>query len=287
MIEKLLHTLGFSADEARLYLALWQSGPTAVGRIAQRLGMPRSSLYGLLDRLVQKGIVSWEDTGGGVRRYHAEPPKALEAIFQRRRQELEDAQKDFQRLLPQLSKQSRGDFSAPRMTVYQGKAQLKNILSDIFLYQDIETYSLWPIKLMMDVLGADYFRHHNITRIQKRIHVKAIWPAASTVDAAKHPYLGGGSGFLREIRIAPPEMDFTMGYWIYGDQVAVLSSVKECFGFVLESREFANMLRVQHMAVWALSKPFETPPKAVAGFLAQHGSKSGGAKKPPSKPKAG
>lgn len=286
MIEKLLHTLSFSADEARLYLALWQSGAATAGRIAQRLGLPRSSLYGLLDRLVQKGIVRWEDTGGGVRRYHAEPPKVLDTIFQRRKQELEEARNDFQRLLPQLSKQSRTDFSAPRMTVYQGKAQLENILSDIFLYQDIETYSLWPMRLMMDVLGADYFRHHNITRIQKHIRVKAIWPAAYAVDPVKHPYLGGGSGFLREIRIAPPEMNFTMGYWIYGDQVAVLSSIKECFGFVLESREFANMLRVQHMAVWTLSKPFETPPKAVAAFLLRHGSKLGVVKKPTAKTKA-
>ncbi len=271
MIEELLQTLGFSEDEARLYLALWESGPMTAGRIAQKHGVARSSLYGVLDRLVQKGIVKWEEGGGSVRRYHAEQPGAIKDIFSKRRQELEVAQNRFNDLLPQLYQKSKSDAAAPRLTVYQGKMQLQNILSDMFTYRDVETLSLWPIKKMVEILGADFFRQHNIARIRHRLFTRAIWPAAHVVDIAKHPYLGSGAGFQREVRIAPPEMDFTMGYWIFGTQVAVLSSMEECFGFVLESREFSNMLRVQHQAVWALSQPLIVPPKAVATWLAQYG----------------
>lgn len=274
MIEQQLHILGFAEEEIRLYLHLWQNGPTTAGRIAQRSGITRTSLYGMLDRLVQKGVVRCEEPGGSVRRFHAEPPGVFQDMFTRRRQEMADAQEQFHELLPKLYQKARADVLTPRLTLYQGKAQLQNILSDMLLYQDIETYSLWPISLMVEILGADYFRHHNITRIKRRIYTKAIWPEKYLINLESHPYLGGGAGFRREIRVAPSHIDFTMGYWIYGANVAVLSSAQECFGFVLESHEFAHMMKVQHMAIWAQSRRLDMPPKAVAAFAAKYGDTS-------------
>lgn len=63
-----------------------------------------------------------------------------------------------------------------------------------------------------------------------------------------------------------------MGYWIYGAQVAVLSSVQECFGFVLESQEFASMMQVQHMVIWDQSRPLDVSHKSVTDFAAKYGS---------------
>ncbi len=160
MIEKHLYALGFSAEEVRLYLDLWQQGPAAAGRIAQRCGIRRSSLYGVLDRLVQKGIVRCEEPGG-VRRYHAEPPGVFQEMFARRQRHLAEAQESFHELLPKLYKKSRSDVSTPRLTLYQGKAQLQNILGDMLLYHDIETWSLWPVSLMTEILSPESSAQHS------------------------------------------------------------------------------------------------------------------------------
>ena len=270
MIEHTLEALGFGAEEVRLYLHLWQKGPATAGRIAQRCGLRRSSLYGMLDRLVAKGVVTCEEPGG-VRRFHAVAPGVFQDMFARRQQELAEAQTQFHQLLPRLYQATKPGGAEPRLTLYRGKDQLQNVIGDMLLYDTIETFAFWPIRTMVEILGSDYFRQHNIARIKRGISVKAIWPEKQIIDQSTHPWLGSGTGFLREIRLAPPSVDATMGYWIYGAQVAVLSSAQECFGFVLESVEFAALMRVQHDILWSQSRPLACDAPETAAFAAKHG----------------
>ena len=87
------------------------------------------------------------------------------------------------------------------------------------------------------------------------------------MDIKKHPYLGTGEKFLREIRIAPKDIGFSMGYWIYGNKVAFISSKKEAFGFIIESKELAEMLSSQFEVMWKLSKPIVTKLSDTESFL--------------------
>lgn len=58
-----------------------------------------------------------------------------------------------------------------------------------------------------------------------------------------------------------------MGYWIYGNKVAFISSRKESFGFIIESAELATMLRTQFEVLWKASKPITVDPKDTNLFL--------------------
>jgi HTH-type transcriptional regulator, sugar sensing transcriptional regulator len=120
---------------------------------------------------------------------------------------------------------------------------------------------------MIDVLSPEFFRYLNKTRIENNIYVRALWPEKQAVDVSKHPYLGVGKEFLREIRIAPPGIDCTMGYWIYGNKVAFISSRKEAFGFIIESAELVQLLLTQFDMIWGLSRPLKGDSDAAAEFL--------------------
>jgi hypothetical protein len=65
----------------------------------------------------------------------------------------------------------------------------------------------------------------------------------------------GDEEHLRELRFAPKGMTWNMGYWMYENRVAFLSSEKEGFGFVIHSKEFAQMMRLQFEQMWKVSKP--------------------------------
>jgi len=58
----------------------------------------------------------------------------------------------------------------------------------------------------------------------------------------------------RDVRIAPPNLDFSMGYAIYGNTVRFISNQKN-FGFLVESQELADMMRNQFKIIWDISKP--------------------------------
>ena len=87
------------------------------------------------------------------------------------------------------------------------------------------------------------------------------------VALKKHPYLGSGKLFKREVRVAPAEIQFSMGYWIYGNKVAFLSSRKESFGYIIESAELAEMMLSQFEVIWRLAQPLPTKEEEVRDFL--------------------
>ncbi len=268
MLEKILIALGLSDDERKIYLHILNSGATSAGELARKLGMARPTLYDLLRKLSGKGVVA-QSMRRGVRSYHAEAPHKLDQMLGKRIKELQERQKQLQTMLPLLEARRSKQFLTPRFQFFDGPEGVKNVVMDMLLYHDITTYSFWSIKSAMGLLGADFFRFHNIERIRSRIAVRAIWPNNQAVNIRRYPFLGGGEGFHREIRIAPPDADTSMGYWIYANKVAFLSSTSECYGFIVESSECADMMTRQHQMIWRLSKKLVINSEDTSGFLAE------------------
>lgn len=266
MLAKLLSGLDINEEESQLYSFLLESGPLPAGKIATLIGCPRSSLYGVLSRLQERGLVG-QSVHQGVKVFAAQDPTSVVLLFQRRIDELAANQSEYKKLLPSLLRHGSAGLLAPRFQVYEGGEGLKGVLQNMLLYSNIETMALWPIKAMVEILGEQFFRHLNKERIKSRIYTRAIWPASQTLDTRQHGYLGAGQGFLREIRIAPRNLTFSMGYWIYADKVAFLSSKHESFGFIVQSRELVELQTVQFEVLWRISQVLQTNCNATADFL--------------------
>lgn len=253
-LNDILLSLGFAAEEIRVYFALLEYGPTAAGAFSKRFGIVRSSLYGILQRLQDGGLIT-QSQREGVKLFSAQEPEVISLLFDQKIGDLRRKQEIYTTLLPELRMKRAANLMNPSFQLFEGEEGMRNILKDMLLYRDIETQAFWPIKQMIDVLSPDFFQYLNKIRIENNLYTRAIWPQKQVVDIAKHPYLGVGDAFLREIRIAPPEIDCSMGYWIYGNKVAFISSRREAFGFIIESAELVQMLLTQFEVIWNLSKP--------------------------------
>ena len=268
MIQKIFSSLGLGDIEAKVYFALLEFGPQPAGALSKKLGIPRSSLYGVLRRLLDTEIVG-ETVRHKVSIFAAEPPDRLKLLFRRRREELDHHEGALDAMLPLLKKRRGGRLLRPKVQVFEGGDGLRAALKDMLLYSNADTFSLWPIGNMLEVLGGDFFRYLNKERIRNHIRTQALWPVAQAVDIRKHPYLGTGKEFLREIRLLPPHIHFPMGYWVYAEKAAFISSRAESFGFVIESQELAETLRAQFDVLWAMATPFKPDAAASRAFLAE------------------
>jgi hypothetical protein len=190
----------------------------------------------------------------------------IKLIFEQKIEHLQNNKNEFEKILPELLKNA-GKIATPKFQIFEGKEGLQNALKDALLYNNLETATYWPIKSMIGILGGDFFRYLNKERIKKNIYNRAIWPEKQKVSIEKHPYLGYGDDFLREIRIAPKDINFEMGYWIYNNKAVFISSRKESFGFIIESKEFTEMLLSQSEVIWKISKPIVTKPINANSFL--------------------
>jgi hypothetical protein len=120
---------------------------------------------------------------------------------------------------------------------------------------------------MIEALGSEFFETLNKERIKRKIYTYALWPESSVVSLDKHPYIGYGPEFYREIRVAPKGVDCDFAYWAFEDYVAFVSPKHEAFGFVVQSKALVQMLNTQWQFIWNLSTPFTDDSDAPAEFI--------------------
>ena len=267
MLEKMLAGLDISGDGVKIYMHILHHGTCTAGELSKKTGMPRATLYGILQKLSDKGIIN-KTLKYGIRSFSAAPPEKLGQMFQEKIEHLQNQHQAYIKLIPELSKNIGLGSLTPRFQYYEGREGVQHVLKDMLMYHDAETLALWPIKSMMEILSDGFFRGHNKQRIKNNLFTRAIWPAEEAVDIDKFPFLGVGPDFRREIRIAPAHMHFTMGYWIYKNKVAFLSSRAETFGFIIESQEMVDMLRVQFEVIWGMSKQINIDTANTRAFIA-------------------
>src|SRR3990172_9799211 len=101
-LQAVLEDAGFTAGEARVYLALLASGESKVGPIIRTSGISRSKVYDILERLINKHVVSKVEKKGAFC-YQALPPNSLLNLVKEKEKQLRREQEHLQKALPQLA----------------------------------------------------------------------------------------------------------------------------------------------------------------------------------------
>lgn len=264
MLKQIFKELGLSNTSYRIYNELLENGASSARTLANNLGMPRPSVYDHLKILLQKGLII-EHNKENKKIFDIDSPEKIPQIIKERVSILEEERKKIEELLPTL--RSKTQSVEPKIKSYSGPEGIKEILKDMLWHENIETTTMWPISEMVSILGENYLADLNRKRIRQNISIRGIWPHNKKVDLKSYPFLGVGGGHLRELRVAPKEMDWNMSYWQYGDKVAFISSRKETFGFVVNSRDFVGLMKAQFEVIWKMSKPVTPQRKYTDVFL--------------------
>lgn len=139
----------------------------------------------------------------------------------------------------------------PRIRFFEGREGLQQLMKDI-LWHDATTLSIyWPYSQMLDILGEEFLQWFNERRIAYDITVKTIWLHE---DLSKKEHIFTGKDENVERRYAKPHQAAHMGYLIYDNKVIFISSAKEAFGFIVGSREHAELMKMQFDAIWTQAK---------------------------------
>ncbi len=93
----ILMELGLNEKEAKVYLACLSLGPTTVLKIAGVTEIKRPSVYPIIERLKQLGLMS-EEIRGFKTFYRTESPEKLELILEERKAKFKNALPDFSQL---------------------------------------------------------------------------------------------------------------------------------------------------------------------------------------------
>lgn len=104
-----LKKIGLSDGEIRVYTALLEIGASTAGKIIEHSKVSPSKIYDVLNRLIDKGLVSYI-IKGKIKNFKAAPPAQILDYIQRQERDLEKNKSEFKKILPQLElKQKKSD----------------------------------------------------------------------------------------------------------------------------------------------------------------------------------
>lgn len=269
MFTKTFKELGLSSITQQVFCDLLEKGASSARQLSDRLSIPRPSVYDNLKILIQNGLVTERDEEN-KKIFSIDDINNIPSLLQEKIAVLQNEKKTMEQLLPSLLQKV--DFVEPKIRFYSGTEGVKQAMNHIMLNWDIETIIMWPMSEMMELLGKEYLEELNKKRIKRNISIRGIYPADKKLNYKDYPFLGVGSGHLREIRIAPKNMTWNMGFWMYEDKVAFLSSRKEMFSFVIHSKDFADLMRTEFNEIWKISKPVKSDPQNTDIFLKSIGT---------------
>lgn len=247
-LESILQSLGLPPPSQKIYRELLEHGETTARFLSEKLGITRPSTYDHLALLVKRGLVV-EKKKENKTYFAADDVRHIDQALEQSIEKLTAQKKVFATMLPSLLKESSND--APKIKFYEGKDGLTYLVNDILWHKGETIYTMWPHEEMLRVLGKDMLVRFNDRRLQEKIKIKALWPHGAK---QAQDYIWTGKDALTERRHAPKEMSFHMGYTIYGDKVSFISSQREVFGFIVQSKDFAELMASQFKIMWQLSK---------------------------------
>lgn len=251
-IEQLLIPLGLSTREAKTFITLLQhSNGMTILQLSKATNSPRATLYGHLSSLIQKGLVVKSLNEKGVM-YFTETIDRISSLYSEHVKELQNKQKE---LAKELQKFRPKTFHQPKFSIYDTAESAKNIFWDVLRTRET-MYWFWPVKEMIQYIPEETFAWFMQQRVIRNIKLYMLWPASQTINLSDHPSLKSQEKkeSLREIKILPPDIEQCMGYGIYGTKVAFISTQREHYGFIIDSKELSDALKIQFDHFWKMSK---------------------------------
>lgn len=246
-----LRESGLTDGEIKVYLALLELGSSTTGPIIDKSGIARSIIYQILERLIQKGLVSYitkEDT-----RYFqaSEPNKILDYIEEKEKGLLLN-KKRVQELLPQLLlKQAESKKST--VNVYIGMKGLITAHEHIYLkMKKGDEYCYMGIPAYQPETHHLYWQRDHARRAKAGIIGRLLFnkdtPRKVLENRNKYP--------LADARYMPSEIKTPSYYCVYKDTLILFILNDEPTVIEIINQQIADSFQAYFEEFWKQTKRF-------------------------------
>ncbi len=242
--QEALKQYGLNAKEAGIYLAALELGRARGQEIAKKAELPRSTVYSILEQLVQrKLIIAWENKK--VREYAAEDPAKLVSIS-------EDAFRTIKSALPELSALFRGAKNRPRVRYYDGIKEIKEMHENILRLRSkgLRDYQVIASQSGFLSLDRQWFLNYSRRRGALGLHSRVILEDS---EDARQKQLEAKK-INSDIRIMGNffENRSRAGIYILLNSVQFIEYGKRPVAVEMESKELVAMFRMVFEALWKM-----------------------------------
>ena len=163
--QKILEEFGLTPSESKIYLILLEQGACLAGTISRNTGIHRRSVYDTIERLIQKGLVSYIKSNN--RKYfEAVNPDKLTEILKKK-------EEDINSILPELKALQQMSEGKNETLFFRGKAALKTAFDDQL--DKAKDICIWGANTKANEILQYYFPRFDKERVKKKISIRIIF----------------------------------------------------------------------------------------------------------------
>lgn len=249
MIKEQLEKLGLDEKEIKAYLAALELGESHILPITQKACLPRTTTFHALERLRDHGLV--HIVLRGMRHiYTPVQPRKILTLLRQQKEKMVERIDAFESALPELARLYSVSPFEPKIRFYRGE-EIKEIYEEILKASVDQIYYTGDIDRLDEILGKQYLQGWIKRRIEKGIWTYSIRSKKTESEAEIYKPT---KEHLRTARYASGQYKSPSHVYIFGDNVAILTSSKENFGILITSRDFATTMKSWFLELWRTLK---------------------------------
>lgn len=243
MLSRDLEKIGLNQNEAKVYLAALELGEANVQQLARKSGVVRTTIYGIVPQLKEKGLLSSSTRNKKVF-YIAENPNKL-------KDDLKEKQHSLEKILPQLLSVTNSIDKKPKIRFFEGIGGLKDVYLDTLNYPDQELLA-WISEEYLKSFDEEFLYDFYVPqRVSKKIWVRAIAPDDPRIGRFK----AEDEKSLRRTRIVSSQLfPLQVEINLYGKNKIGVVAFEEKIGLIIESEKIFNTLKSIFEMNWAFTE---------------------------------
>ncbi len=248
MDTKKLEQLGLTSGEARVYLALLKLKNSTVGPIVKESAVANSKIYDVLERLIEKGLVSFT-IKEKTKHFQALPPKRLNDFLTNKEKEIEESKSVLKSIMPQLENLSEKN-TEESVQIFKGK---KGILTAYEIILDSlknnEEMKYFFSNKKEDTKALEDFY---ITYPQFKFKIEDYYKTKKITWKGIGPTEGSINPRWKFMKIKTTKLPVPGNYDITKNYVFIISWENVPTGILIKSQEIAKYLLEYFDAIWRM-----------------------------------
>jgi len=243
MDKKILKDLGLTNNEIEVYLSLLRLNSGTANDISSKTGMHRQAIYDSLERLIEKGFVSYV-LKNNTKYFSAVKPETIVDF-------LEEKKRNFQSLLPELLKITSRSDEETTVELYKGKnvvrtefrikfSELQRRKGEALVFGSDET----EFKRQDAIAIEQYLSKLRKNKLKEKVIVSEREKTIFSGEQTDYRRLSGKFFSPIPMSVVGNKLFMT----IFGDPNYLL---------VVENKKLAGAYRKQFFALWQMAKPLK------------------------------
>lgn len=231
-----LQKVGFTLNEAKIYLILLEYGPLQAGGVSKKTQINRRTTYDTIERLIEKGYISYSIIANKKVFKAVSPNTIIEKI--------KEMEKQAQELIPELKNLFKKTKEKHEADIYRGRKGVRSILNDILKEKEYVVFG--SNEKFPEIMKHDFSMFQ-----KKKKELKIKSRTIMSISMKNKAILKEAFTIFRFIL---EEFSLPTSTFVYSSRISIIIWSETPVGIVVENKDVAKSFKKYFEALWKTAK---------------------------------